>query len=440
MRKIILIPVLSLVLLACKKDLEVENITDSIYIKTNDYEVSDDQLTIKGEVISANVTSYGFVFSTDGFSPFIHNNNVIYSSSNNTSMYQGPFTGKLDASVPDRTYSIRAFGVIDGQTYYGKTVKYTTLPRGTWKKMKSFPGPWRAFPVSFSVNGKGYVGCGRNGGGNLNDMWEYDPATDSWAQIASYPGKPMNSGFSFVIGNKAYVGGGTYDTNPYASYGGYLTFYEFDPLTKTWQQLNDVPVGAYPYGPGLFGAVGFSVGGFGFVTGGAINGSTRNIGVFKFDPASKNWEAYSILPVDYKKDIIYLHYSSAFVLGDLAYVGTGFYESPWFNKSNNTYSWNYKTKEWKLIGNVPGTETAFGIGFTNTDAGYIGLGESSSTLYQFRPSLTGAPFKPVSNNPDYYFSKGGIAFTIGNKTYIGMGEPSPGTPDSARIYEYTHTR
>lgn len=89
---------------------------------------------------------------------------------------------------------------------------------------------------------------------------------------------------------------------------------------------------------------------------------------------------------------------------------------------------------------VPGAETAFGIGFTNTDAGYIGYGESSSTLYQFRPSLTGAPFKPVSYNPDYYFSKGGIAFTIGSKTYLGMGEPTPGTRDSARIYEYTHTR
>ena len=121
-------------------------------------------------------------------------------------------------------------------------------------------------------------------------------------------------------------------------------------------------------------------------------------------------------------------------------MGTGFYESPWFNKSNNTYSWNYKTKEWKLIGNVPGSETAFGIGFTNTDAGYIGMGESSGNLYQFRPSLTGSSFKPVSNNPDYYSSKGGIAFTIGAKTYLGMGEHLLSTADSARIYEYSHTR
>ena len=440
MKRIILIPVLSLVLSACKKDLEVENITDSIYIKTTDYEASDDQLTLKGEIISGNVTSYGFVFSTEGFSPFIHNNNVIYGYSNNPTTYHGPFTGKLDASDPGKTYAIRAFGVIDGQTYYGKTVKYTTLPRGTWKKMKSFPGPWRAFPVSFAVNGKGYVGCGRNSGGNLNDMWEYDPATDNWTQIASYPGKPMNSGFSFVIGNKGYVGGGTYDMNPYASYGGYLTFYEFDPITKTWQQLGNVPVGAYSYDPGIFGAVGFSAGGFGFVTGGAINGSTRNIGVYKFDPASKNWEAYSILPIDYKKEVIYFHYSSAFVVGDLAYVGTGFNELYSFTKSNDIYSWNYKTKEWKLIGNMPGSETAFGIGFANTDAGYIGLGESSGDLYQFRPSSTGSAFKPVSKNPDYYSSRGGICFTIGNKTYIGMGEPAPGTPDSARIYEFTHTR
>lgn len=435
--KKILIPALALVFVACKKDLEVENITDSIYVKTNDIEASGDLLTLKGEIISGNVKSYGFVYSIDGFSPFLDNNNVIYNAgSNNTSTYNGAFTNKLDAIIPDRTYAIRAFGIIDGQTYYGKTVKYTTLPRGTWKKMKSFPGPWRAFSVSFAVNGKGYVGCGRNNTGNLNDMWEYDPATDNWTQIASYPGQPMNSGFSFVIGNKAYVGGGTYDRNPYASGGGYATFYEFDPLTKNWQKLSDVPVSGYS----LFGAVGFSVGGFGFVAGGSINTSGRNMSVFKFDPASKTWEAYSILPLNYKKEVIYLHYSSAFVLGGLAYVGTGFFESPWFNKSNNTYSWDYKTKEWKLIGSVPGAETAFAIGFTNTDAGYIGMGESSGNLYQFRPSSTGTPFRQANTHPDYYSGKGAIAFTIGNKTYIGMGDPLISTTDSARIYEYTHTR
>lgn len=56
--------------------------------------------------------------------------------------------------------------------------------------------PARYGAVSFSINGKGYIGTGYN---NVpkNDFWEFDPATNSLTQKANFGGvqdlKPVGS-------------------------------------------------------------------------------------------------------------------------------------------------------------------------------------------------------------------------------------------------------
>lgn len=442
MKKITLIPVLLLLLTACKKDLQDVNITDSEFITTKDFQVNaEEELTLKGEVVSGNVTEYGFVVNYSGRSPFVGSDEKV-GSQTGTSPFSGSFTARFTAFYPDFTYAIRAYGIINGQVYYGKTVRYTSPARGSWKRMRDFPGAARKFPVSFAVNGKGYVGCGYGPAGNLKDMWEYDPATDTWTQVADYPGDAMHAGFSFVIGNKAYVGGGgSYDAPPYNTHSGFLSFYEFDAITKNWTKLDDVPIGAYPYSPGLFGCFAFAVGGQGFVGGGSISLQTRNFGLYKFDPSTKTWEAYASGPKDYKGDALYIHYGAAFVLGDLAFIGTGYNTSDFDDKTNGFWQWNYMTKEWKTLGPVPGPQIAFGVGTTNNAAGLLGSGDASNDFFQYKVLITGNFWKQVSHNPDNYGSKGGICFTIDNKTYIGLGEPIlPALHEPNRIYEYTHTR
>ena len=443
MRSSILIMTIFLLLTACKKELDIENITDSNYIKTHEIQVTnDDQLTLNGEVISGDVTEWGFVLNTIGLSPFVGSDEKIsVNTSTAPNFHNGPFTGKLDATYPDVTYAIRTYGIIKGQVYYGKTVRYTTPARGSWKRMNNFPGPPRKFAVSFAVNGKGYMGCGYNSSGNLKDFWEYDPSTDKWTQLANYPGPIMNSGFSFVIGNKAYVGGGAIQTPPYNNGLAFSEFYEFDPVTKIWTRLADIPY-AWPYiAPGIYGAFAFSVGGFGFMGGGSITWQQRNAYIFKYDPRANHWEEYSLLPKNFRNDVIFFYYGASFVVDDVAYVGTGFTESNFDGKNNTFYSWNYQTKEWKYIIELPGPKVAFGIGTTNSGVGYMGTGEQSNDLYQFKPSLTGSPWKQVSHNSDHYGCIGGISFTIGNKTYIGLGDAVlPNMHEANRIYEFTHTR
>jgi hypothetical protein len=353
----------------------------------------------------------------------------------------GNFSGHFKAFFPDTEYAIRAYAIINGQTYYGKTLTYNTANRGSWRRLANFPGPFRKFPVSFTVNGKGYVGCGIGEQGNMNDMWQFDPVTESWTRVSNYPGGAMNSGFSFVIGNKAYIGGGTYETDvPFRIYGGYLKLYEYDPATDHWTKMPDISLGDYAYTPGMFGSFAFAVGGFGFVGGGAINGSDRNIGIFKFDPIAKTWESYSLLPRKYNNEIVKIHYGAAFVIGDTAFIATGFNEYGFDYSFDNFYSWNYQTKEWKLLNAYPLWRTSFALTASVGNAGYLGTGSGSNSWYQFRHTTQAFEWKPTSPVPDHYGTIGGMSFTIGNKFYMGLGEPIFAEHGGNRVYEFTHTR
>jgi N-acetylneuraminic acid mutarotase len=55
--------------------------------------------------------------------------------------------------------------------------------QGTWTKKADFGGGSRESGIGFSIGSKGYIGTGKNQGGNYTkDFWEYDPATNAWTQ------------------------------------------------------------------------------------------------------------------------------------------------------------------------------------------------------------------------------------------------------------------
>lgn len=95
----------------------------------------------------------------------------------------------------------------------------------SWTRKADFPGGGRNGSIGFAINGKGYVGLGRNISGALtNDMWEYDPATDSWSRTFDFPGGDRRNAVSFQIGDKAFVGTGLGKSNVVKN-----DFWEFDP-------------------------------------------------------------------------------------------------------------------------------------------------------------------------------------------------------------------
>src|SRR6185369_14345897 len=100
-----------------------------------------------------------------------------------------------------------------------------------WTQKATFPGPGRQVPASFVINGKGYVSGGISPLLYLNDLWEYDPATNGWTQKADLPGAGRYGAVGFAINSKGYIGiGGT----PYLN-----DFWEYDAPTDTWTQKAD---------------------------------------------------------------------------------------------------------------------------------------------------------------------------------------------------------
>jgi len=93
-------------------------------------------------------------------------------------------------------------------------------PDTGWQAIADIPGGPRTNATGFTLNNKGYICSGVNQfAGNLiagyDDMYCYDPETDSWAPKSGplpidqyFPNEGRRDLFSFVIDGKAYAGGG----------------------------------------------------------------------------------------------------------------------------------------------------------------------------------------------------------------------------------------
>ncbi len=140
-------------------------------------------------------------------------------------------------TIGDKGY---LFGGYDGDDYYNDIWTYDLIT-DSWSQLaftedadfvrtSTFPGVARRAAVGFSLNGKGYVGTGYDGDDELNDFYEFDPATNTWTQIASLPTSPRYGAVGFSINGKGYVGTG-YDGSQQKD------FYSYDPTTNTWEEV-----------------------------------------------------------------------------------------------------------------------------------------------------------------------------------------------------------
>ena len=108
----------------------------------------------------------------------------------------------------------------------------------SWTEQAPFPGDLRQDAFSFSVNGKGYIGCGYYGDTAevyFSDVWMFDPTVDSasqWTPLPDFIGGELTEMTSFVVGGKAYVTGGRYESD-----GTKKDCYEFDPLSGTFTKI-----------------------------------------------------------------------------------------------------------------------------------------------------------------------------------------------------------
>jgi hypothetical protein len=104
-----------------------------------------------------------------------------------------------------------------------------------WIEKSNFPGPERAYAVSFVVNDIAYVGTGTHSSDTMNDFWKYYWQTDSWIQVQSLPSSDRDRSTSFVLNNYGFItlgiGGGNFETETW----------KYDTENDMWTQIDDYP-------------------------------------------------------------------------------------------------------------------------------------------------------------------------------------------------------
>lgn len=275
-----------------------------------------------------------------------------------------------------------------------------------WTQKSDFGGGDRFAPFYFSIDDKGYVGCGVTFSGTTyqythRDFWEYNGALDLWTQMADFPDSCVSGASGFSIGTKGYV---TTGWNPYQS----KKTFEFDPGTNTWTQKSDFA------GSARYAASSFSIGDFAY-TGMGYTPLTNDF--WKYDPATDAWTQIA--------DIGGLprQAASSFSLNGYGYVFGG--TMALNDVTNELWQYDPLSNQWTQKAAMPGPGRYGAAAFSMNGLGFVGLGNDLSNIYSdfycYNPTTdTWIQIASVPFNGRYE----GFSFSFDNAGFIGGGTGS----------------
>lgn len=184
----------------------------------------------------------------------------------------------------------------------------------TWKQVSNFIGSGRYDAIAFGIGENGYV-CSGYDGNYLKDFYRYTPATDSWEQLVSPGGTKRSDAAVFVIDSKAYICTGTNN-------GAMVNeLWMYDPATQTWtekRKMTSVSDEDFDddYTSIVRGnAVAFSMNGLGYITTGTTGAYTSTC--WEYNPATDLWVEKTAFEGSAREGAI------GFSLNNRGYVATG---------------------------------------------------------------------------------------------------------------------
>ncbi|WP_163711893.1 Kelch repeat-containing protein [Mangrovibacterium lignilyticum] len=208
----------------------------------------------------------------------------------------------------------------NASVYSNDFYKYDTSS-DTWEQIADFPGAGRIGAVSFTIDGIGYVGMGRDGGNSYKDFYAYDPSTMAWTQVNSYGGNKSSDGVAFVIDGEAYVCTGV--DNTYND-----DFYKYNASANTWTKLRSISDATDDdfdddYDIVRNNAVAFTSGGKGYVATGGKN--TSGSTVWEYNPSTDLWVEKTSFEGSARYNAV------AFTINDKGFLTTGQNSSYYFD-------------------------------------------------------------------------------------------------------------
>jgi len=282
------------------------------------------------------------------------------------------------------------------------------------------PGEGRACAVAFSINEKGYVALGRNNSGSLNDCWQYDPSSDSWTKKSNFPGTGRVKAIATVVNGNAYVGlGYCQEVGGSSVPAAYLRdFWMYNPVADQWTRKADFPskytngCASFVYNNEIYVSSGFN----------GAGGSPREF--WKYNPEQNRWIALQKFAGDYREIPI------ACAGENHCYFGTGYQ-----GKSFNDW-WEYfpATDSWQERESLPGHGRQNTLAFAVGDRYFVATGRYWRGNTEANQYLR-ADVKEYDPNRNKWIDRGeipngkrenGIAFTINDTVYLGLGEDDNG--------------
>ena len=211
----------------------------------------------------------------------------------------------------------------------------------------------RGSAIGFSAGGYGFIGLGNGTAALMNDLWRYDPESESWTQMADFEGEPRSGAVAFAIDLIGYVGTGQSESGLHAD------FYRYLVETNTWEELDDFE------GAARKEAVGFTMGGKAYVgTGRSDSGYLKDF--WEYTPSTDSWEQKADFPGTPRMG------AAGCGVFPSAYVMLG--EDYSFAYKEDVWEWNYFGNVWTQRADFMGGERTQATAFAVDGRVFAGLG------------------------------------------------------------------
>lgn len=222
----------------------------------------------------------------------------------------------------------------------------------------------------------------------------------------------------FSIGSKGYVGTGCAGGSNCWA----TDFWEYDPATNSWTQKANFP------GLARVGAVGFSIGSKGYLGTGSIGYPYTALGDFwEYDPVLNTWTQKANFGGGARE------FAAGFSVGGKGYIGTGRVGYLGAYKKD-LWEYNPATNAWIQKSDFIASRYA-AVAFSIGNKAYLGKGTNSGyfydDFYEYDPATNNWTTKASFTLAATHL----VGFSIGNKGYMGTGELPVGSSNEFWQYD-----
>lgn len=250
----------------------------------------------------------------------------------------------------------------------------------TWFPVDSLPiGKERQYACGFN----GYVFGGFDGTNFLNDLWKYDPITNSWTEKSSLPSVGRSGSACFVINDTAYIVGGRTATNVAMN-----EIWAYSIINDNWVQKNNLTFG------NRWRSSAIELNGTGYLLFGKDELDDFHNEYYAYDPLLDNWSPLAAFPSPGRSH------------ATLMKIDNSLYACFGIDSLNNSYNdlWKYDVSldQWSILPGLPSVGRRGGIALPYQSKFFYatGVDESDQRLvetWKYDPSLSLEELNTSSN-------------------------------------------